>query len=310
MNEPMDWAEKRIVIFGCGYLGSRVARQALERGMEVTALTRNPRQGEELARLGVQRVVTAELDSAEWHPRIDPRKQDLVLNCVSSAGGGWEGYRKSYLEGMNSLLRWASTGWMEILVFTSSTSVYGRDSEAWVTEEDPAGGASGGGAILRQAEALLESGNPGVGRSFVLRLGGIYGPGRHHLLDRARASALAAEGGNDPAAGDVYLNSIHVDDAVAAVWAALGADPSVREGVFNIVDDAPASKKEIAEYLRRQVKERGLPAAAAAAARTARRSGVRPNRRISNRKARQVLGWAPRYPNFRSGYEPLLDVLE
>lgn len=300
----MDREGRRVVVFGCGYLGARVAIQALKRGMRVAALTRNADRAGELTRLGIQQVVTAELDRSEWHPLLDPR-QDLVVNCVSSAGGGWDGYRKSYLEGMRSILDWASSGRIGTLVYTSSTSVYEQGGGDWVTELDRAGASSEGGKILCEAERLLEEGPAAVKRRFILRLGGIYGPKRHHLLTRALSDLSEKEGDS------IYLNSVHVDDAVAAVWAAAEADPGVEGGIFNIVDDMPARKGEIVAYLRERVSERGLgqsdtetPALA-----SRRRLGPRPNRRLSNRKAREVLGWHPRYPDYRAGYEPLLDAL-
>lgn len=293
-----------MVIFGCGYLGTRVAGRALKAGMRVAALTRNSDQAKELTRLGIQQVVTAELDRWDWHSRIDPR-QDLVLDCVSSAGGGWDGYRKSYVAGMRSILKWAASGAVKNFIFTSSTSVYHQEDEEWVTEADPAGGSSEGGRILREAEDLLEEAPPEIARWFVLRLGGIYGPGRHHLLTRALGNPSPEEGDN------VFLNPVHVDDAAAAVWAAAGADPAVEGGIFNIVDDAPARKGEIVAYLHENVKERkiGCDGGAASSSARLRGRGVRPSRRISNRKAREVLEWRPAYSDYRAGYELLLDSL-
>lgn len=299
----MDAKGKKIAIFGCGYLGQLVARQALARGMRVATLTRNPTRNEELARLGVHQVIQAEIDQMDWHSLLDPR-QDLVLNCVSSAGGGMEGYRKSYVEGMRSVLRWAEGGEVGSLVFTSSTSVYGQGGDSWVDEESAAEGASEGGQILREAEGLLEKAAPVVYRRLVLRLGGIYGPGRQWLINRAM-------GGEDPEEGDhVFLNSIHVEDAASAVWAAWEGAVDAKEGVFNIVDNQPTRKGEIIRFLHRQLKERGLlPTASSPLPPTRRRAGSRPSRRLSNAKARRLLGWNPAYPDYQTGYEEILAAL-
>lgn len=296
----MDWAGKRLVIFGCGYLGARVAREAVTRGMRITALTRNAAQAEQLGQMGIHQVITSQIESPEWHPLIAPQ-QDLILNCVSSAGGGWEGYRKSYLEGMHSIVQWASGGAIGTFIFTSSTSVYAQNNEEWVTEADPAAGSSEGARILREAEVLLEEKPVGWDRSFVLRLGGIYGPGRHHLLTRAGADYTVAEG------DDIFLNPIHVDDAAAAIWAAAGAD-RVDGGIFNVVDNAPARKGEIVRYLAGELRRRKLRwSEVNRAVAGAGRGGVRPNRRISNRKARELLRWSPAYPDYRAGYASLLE---
>lgn len=299
----MDLRGRKLVIFGCGDLGERVAREALRRGLVVTGLTRNRDQAKNLRRLNLHQVVEAELDGTAWHPEISSR-QDFVLNCVSSAGGGTEGYRKSYLEGMRSMVNWAAGGEVGTVVFTSSTSVYGQGHEEWVEESDLAEGASGGGGILRETEELLMSAPLGASRRFVLRLGGIYGPGRHWLLNRALCSDRVEEG------DEVFLNSIHVEDAASAVWKAFESGPEVSGGIFNIVDGNPTRKREIIRYLRTQLEERHLiPSDPLQVESARRRSGARPSRKISNAKACAVLGWEPRYPDYRAGYGPLLESM-
>ena len=75
-------------------------RGALARGMRVTALTRNRKIAARLAEQDGVDVVCAELQTGDWHERIDPA-QDLVVNCVSSGGGGVAGYQSSYLDDSN-----------------------------------------------------------------------------------------------------------------------------------------------------------------------------------------------------------------
>lgn len=297
----MNFAGKTVAIFGCGYLGSRIAAEALERGLRVSALTRNAARADRFRRSGVHRVVEASLEERDWHARIDP-VQDFVLDCVGAAAPGPEGYRRSYVEGMRSLLAWSAGGTIGTLVFTGSTSVYGQDEERWVTEEDAADGSSDGSRILLEAERLLLDARSGIARKFVLRLGGIYGPGRHHLLDRA------AGGPRERRAGDrVMLNAVRVEDAAEAVWAAFGSGAEIRGGIFNVVDDAPTRKAEILDYLVERLESGGyrLKSGAEETVRR-RRTGERPSRKISNEKARTVLGWTPRHADYRAGYESLL----
>ena len=54
---------KRLVIFGCGYVGSEVARAAVGAGARVDALTRNPEKAAALRSLGLAKVVVAELSA-------------------------------------------------------------------------------------------------------------------------------------------------------------------------------------------------------------------------------------------------------
>src|SRR5688572_21534315 len=96
---------KRLVVFGCGYVGGVVARAALARGMAVAALTRNVETARALSAEGIA-VVVDDLASDAWHTRIGVAP-DFALNCVSSGGAGLEGYRRSYVDGMKSIVRWA-----------------------------------------------------------------------------------------------------------------------------------------------------------------------------------------------------------
>lgn len=299
----MDLSGRRLAIFGCGYLGERVAREGLARGLEVTALTRNRDQAERLKAERIPHVVVAELDGDEWHARVAPG-QDFVVNCVSSGGGGLAGYERSYYRGMQSVLRWAAAAGPGRIVFTSSTSVYAQGEGEWVMEEHPAEGATDGAAVLRRTERLLEAFGPAGADAWILRLGGIYGPGRHRLLDRVLAGMQEEEG------DDVLLNPIHLEDAAAAVWCALEAPAGLKARLFNIVDDSPTPKKEILAWLQEEARSRGLLPRSPAPRSGAARPSSGKSRRISNRRAKELLGWRPRFSDFRAGYAGLLKELE
>ena len=80
---------------------------------------------------------------------------------------------------------------MGTLVYTSSTSVYSQGGGVQVDETVPATGASERAQLLLDAEARLKSNAGACARWFVLRLAGIYGPGRHHLLEQVRAGEVS-----------------------------------------------------------------------------------------------------------------------
>ena len=291
---------KRLVIVGCGYVGTAVAREACRAGLRVEALTRNPGRAAELAALGAHTVV-ADLATDTWHGRLTPGA-DLVLNCVSSGGGGLDGYRRSYVEGMRSLLAWAQRDPAGTLVYTSSTSVYPQGGGVVVDEEAPTEGAGETGRILLEAEELLRRGSGACGRWFILRLAGIYGPGRHHLLDQVRTGAAEIAG-----SGAQHLNLAHRDDICAAVFAAFSAPVSLSGGIFNVADDASAPKAEVVRWLAEQL---GRPAPRFTGGTASARRGVAspPDRLISNAKLKAKLGWQPRYPSFREGYAAILSA--
>ena len=292
---------KRLVIFGCGYVGSAVAQAAIAAGASVEALTRNPGKAAALRALGLAKVVVADLASSDWHGQI-AGGPDFVVNCVS-AGGGPDGYRQSYVVGLQSILAWAAAGGAPIgtLVYTSSTSVYPQGDGVVVDESAPAEGATPNGRTIRESEILLQNAPANaVRRHFILRLAGIYGPERHHLLDQLQTGAATLGG-----SGAHRLNLAHRDDIVAAILACLGAPPAVANEIFNVVDTAPARREEVVRWLAARL---GRPMPAFDGATTTRRDGApMPDRVISSAKIQRVLGWKPQYPDYRAGFESLLE---
>lgn len=293
--------EQRLVIFGCGYVGGELARRASAAGARVTALTRNPTRAAELRAGGVMAVV-ADLAADEWHSAIEAAPE-AVVNCVSAAAFTPEGYRRSYVDGMRSILQWAARGPGPVgtFVYTSSTGVYPQGGGATVDESSPTDEAGATGRVLVEAEAILRAApSEHVGRSFVLRLAGIYGPGRHSLLDQMRAGVETI-----PGRSEHHLNLIHRDDIVAAILACLAAGPGVRGGVFNLSDGQPATRSEVITWLAQRL-GRPVPRFDPDNPGSRRGGAGVPDRIIANAAACRALGWRPRYPSFREGYEALL----
>jgi nucleoside-diphosphate-sugar epimerase len=78
---------KRLVIFGCGYVGAAVARDAVGGGLQVQALTRSPARTAELAAAGVD-VLVADLATSDWHGRVAPGAvRNLIFNVSDDAPG-------------------------------------------------------------------------------------------------------------------------------------------------------------------------------------------------------------------------------
>lgn len=293
-------AGKRLVIFGCGYIGTAVARAALSAGAQVEALTRNLEKAAALRTLGLAKVVVAELSASTWHRQI-AGGPDFVVNCVS-AGGGPDGYYQSYVAGMQSILAWAAAGAASVgtLVYTSSTSVYPQGDGMVVDESAPADGGTPNGRTIRESEILLQ-GAPAtsVRRHFILRLAGIYGPDRHHLLDQLRTGADTLGG-----SGAHRLNLAHREDIVAAILACLQAPAEVADEIFNVADTAPARREEVVRWLAARL---GRPMPAFDGGTTTRRAGApMPDRVISSAKIQRMLRWRPQFPDYRAGFDHIL----
>jgi nucleoside-diphosphate-sugar epimerase len=283
-----------VFIFGCGYVGTALAEYLIEQGVRVGALTRNVEKAARLRELGPVEVIEAQLDSSTWHAQVRGQ-YEAVVNCVSSAGGGLDGYRKSYVDGQCSILEWAKSQTIRTYVYTSSTSVYPQDGGVTVDESADTSAAPPTGQVLLQSEAMLADAEQ-MDRWFVLRLAGIYGQGRHFLLNQLREA-----NGEIPGSGEYAMNMIHLEDIVSAISAALSGEAA--SGIYNIVDDAPVTKSEVLTWLAEGM---GLPVPAfnpdKVSERLKRRGGRMPHRYVSNAKARAQLGWQPKYPSYRDGY--------
>lgn len=288
---------RSLIVAGAGYVGGELARRAAELGMQVTALTRNAAQSAALRAAGIK-VVTADLAGEEWHREIRP-EADFVVNCVSSGGGGLEGYRHSYVAGMQSLLRWAGSDRIGTVLYTSSTSVYPQGDGAAIDETMPVGADNERAALLVEAEELLRSSRTAE-RWYILRVAGIYGPGRHHLLDQLRTGDVL------PGTGSHRLNLAHRDDICAAIFATFAAGNDLGNEVFNVADDAPATKQEVASWLAEKL---GRPEPRFDPAMASARRAIVPDRVILNRKLKQLTDWTPAFPDFRVGYRAILAAL-
>jgi len=297
VESPCDFAGKKLIVFGCGYVGGEFARQAQGRGIAVTALTRNPEKAAALRDEGLT-VVEADLAGENWHQQM-PSHADFVLNAVSSGGGGIDGYRHSYAAGMQSIASWACIAKIGTLIYTGSTSVYPQGGGARVDESASTDSTGERAAVLLETEQLVQT-CPQVDRWFILRLAGIYGPGRHHVLDQVRAGGVLA--GDD----SHRLNLVHRDDICSALWSVISAPASIANEIFNVVDRAPVTKAELVAWLADRL---GLPRPTFDPARASARRQVVPDRVILSGKLTRMLGWQPRLVDYRAGYEHLLATL-
>ncbi len=296
--------KRPLILLGCGYIGTALAREALREGRGVHALVRSEAKAQALREIGLTGVVAGDVAEDGWHDAFPLREADAVY-CVSSGGGDDTAYRRAYAEGMASALRWARGRHIGTFVYTSSTGVYPQTGGVTVDETSAVGGDTRSDILALTERLLLEragEAGSGIGRAFALRLGGLYGPWRHYMLDTLLRGETRFAGG-----GDFRVNYLHRDDAVSALLAALGPPDAARNGVYNVTDGHPETKSAIARWLAARL---GLPEPAFDAgtltARAARRGAASPDRIVSNRAFRTEFGWTPAYPDFRSGYEAIL----
>jgi nucleoside-diphosphate-sugar epimerase len=289
----------RVLIVGCGYVGLPLGMELVRLGHEVFGLRRNASAENELKMAGLQPLFADVTKLAELKKL--PGEFDWVVNCVA-AGGDANNYRQVYLEGTRHLIEWLTSNPPKKFVYTSSTSVYAQNDGSAVKESSPTEPISETAKILVETEkVLLEAMSLKKFPAIILRVAGIYGPGRGHWFKQFLKNEARIEGD-----GARILNMIHRVDLVGCLIAAL---KSGRAGeIYNAVDDEPVSQKNFFEWLAGTLGKYPPPSAPENLEEN-RKRGVT-NKRVSNRKLKMELGYQFKYPNFRIGYSAELLRLE
>jgi len=284
---------KRLLIFGCGYVGEKLAEACLTEGMNVAGTTRSSKRAEELRALGVEAVV---VESPGQLPDELLNRCDTVLDSIPLTRDE-SGLHASQLQWLPKIapklsgLKWAG--------YLSTTGVYGDANGAWVDESWPCNPTSERGRLrLRAEQAWLESGLPVE----VFRLAGIYGPGRN-IIGRLKAGGYKAVSWNPPH----YSSRIHVDDIVTAVMAAM---KNPRPGrIVNVADDQPCPHADYVTELARLVDapapEILTPEEGERQLSPAMLDFFQDNKRVSNRLLHRELLTELKYPDFRSAASEL-----
>ncbi len=284
---------RRLLVLGCGYIGAEVCRRAPAAGWAATGIVRSETSRARLAAEG-----------------LDVRALDVVQGDLVALGGGWDGvlvalsaggrgeaaYGEVYAEAPARLAAWASSIGVRSLVLLSSTGVYRQ--EGVVDETSPAGGDGPSDALVAGERAALAAVVPS---RTVLRLGGLYGLGRHYLLDQLRRGDRVVGG-----VSDHRINYLHRDDAATACLAALAAGEGAH--LYNVTDGHPVTKAALATWICERL---GQPAPIldpeAPAGPRARRTGrVTPDREARSDRIRRELGWKPAFSTVFEGLSSLL----
>ncbi|PWU11151.1 MAG: hypothetical protein C5B50_23890 [Verrucomicrobia bacterium] len=342
----------RVLIVGCGYIGLPLGHELVRLGHEVLGIRRDSAAKKQLSSVGIQPLI-ADITRPQELAQL-PSDFDWVINCVSASTeptnrksasplvplpSSLSAYRSVYLQGTRNLLDWLSKRPPSRFVYTSSTSVYGQTDGSWVDETSPTEPVAQTAKILVATEKLLlEAHQKNDFPAVILRLAGIYGPGRGYWFKQFLSDKAVFEG-----QGDRILNMIHRDDVVGAILAVLqhlywetgktlsatlsltsprtsseqstesknrqssrqssrqSFDP--RPPIYNVVDDEPVIQIEFFQWLAKKL-SRPLPPSVPFDPTLAGKRGST-NKRVSNKKLRQELGYHLKFPTFREGYETL-----
>ncbi|HEX3717395.1 MAG TPA: SDR family oxidoreductase [Verrucomicrobiae bacterium] len=290
----------RVLIVGCGYVGLSLAAELVRLGHEVFGVNRSPEKAAELRAGGIQ-PLTADITRRAALDAL-PGPFDWIVNSVSSNKGKLEDYQQIFLNGTHHLLDWLASAPPKKYVHVGSTSVYTQIDGSMVKETSLAQPTTEMGLVLAETEqTLLRAFRDRKFPVVLLRVAGIYGPGRgqlflQYLKDEAHLSGK----------GERLLNMIHRDDVVNAVIAAL---KNGRPGeIYNVVDDEPVPQIHFFRWLSETL-GKGMPPFSNDGT-VGGRKRVLTHKKVSNRRLRMELGCALRYPTFRQGYTAEIQRLE
>lgn len=278
----------RVIVAGCGWLGTEIARALVLRGDDVTGVRRDPARAEGLAVLGV-RPLALDLLSPDAEKRLP--SADAIIACQAAVGEGEGPYRAAYLQANAVLLCAAARSAARAFVYTGSTGVFGQKDGSDVDESTLPAPASSTAEVLLDAERLVRGSATGTLKTVVVRLSGLYGPGRIGTVERVKSGALALGEGDRG-----FMNFCHRADAVTFVLAAL--DRGAPGAVYHGSDASPPRRREVVEWMSERL---GL--------RAPNREGPTisgPNRRVLSERTRRELGVELRYPSFREGFSELV----
>lgn len=228
-----------VAILGCGYVGTAVAQYWRGQAMAIAATTTRPERLAELGAIADRVLVMQGSDRSALSQLL----QDGVHTLLVCLGPGRQGdYQATYLDTAQALLHYldGNPGPRQI-IFTSTCSVYGDYGGAWVTEADPPRPLTHNGETILATEQTLLSAATDRRHVCILRLGGIYGPGRE-LAKIYRNFAGTVR----PGRGDQPTNWVHRQDIVGAI--AFAQQQSLG-GIYNLVQDEIPSRRELIDWV-------------------------------------------------------------
>lgn len=278
----MTSRQSLLFVFGLGYSAVQLARRLVPAGWDVIGTVRTAGKAAALQAEGLRASVwTGEgsldiPDGADWLVTLPPG----VAGCPAALAAGLRADRA------------------RSVTYLSTTGVYGDLNGGWAFEWSRVSPGSPRAAHRAKAEGQWLTATEG--RARLVRLPGIYGPGRS-AFERLREGT--AQRVIKP--GQVF-SRVHVDD-IAGGLAALFARPDAT-GVFHLCDDLPAPPQDVTGHAAKLL---GLPPPPEVAFDDAGLSDMAKSfyaecKRVSNARAKAALGWRPRYPTYREGLAAIL----
>ncbi len=277
----------KILIAGCGDVGTSLGKALVEKGHYVVGLRRHP----PVEKMGIHFIAVDLTNPAELAELETDFDQVFFLAAPSQHD--LPAYRDVYDLGLKNLLyRFSNSRHNPHWISVSSTSVYGQSNGEWVDEESLTEPRRYNGELQLLAEQRVLAENKG---NLVVRFAGIYGPGRKRML------RMAAKGGPIQYSPPYYTNRIHKEDCIGVLMFLFEkrVDGAQLHSHYLASDDGSAPMWKVVSWLAKQLKCR--PPEIKQVDKDATQ-----NKRCCNKRLKE-LGYRFQYPTYKEGYPPLID---
>lgn len=273
-----------VLIVGCGDLGSTIAVLLHQAGHQVVGV----RKSAQPLPLNMQ-TVQLDITSPTAPTALAFFKPEIILYCVAATAQEDDNYYQHYVLGLQHVLAAQATNPnLKHVFFVSSTRVYGQRTHAILDEAIPAEANDFGGCRLLEAEQQLQKIKCS---STVLRLSGIYGPGRLYLVNMAKDRARWPQ-------HNQWSNRIHRDDAAGFIAYLVGLvlNGQAVQPLYIVTDSMPTAQYDVLNWLAKRLH---VPHQADTSATPMQ------GKRLSNHRL-LASGYQLKYPNYQVGYSELV----
>ena len=283
----MEKIIKKLLIIGCGKLGQKIGDNLSKLPIEIIGMKRRlPKTPSRF------KIITLDVFSDKFLDNVNSIKPDFLIYCISSDEQTKENYQKNYVEGLKVTINaLRQSNYFQHLIFISSTRVYGQISDSFLSELTLPEPNDFGGKALLEAENYLHD---LPFKTTILRLSGIYGDNRRHLL------GVASDLAKWPPI-DRWTNRIHEDDAssfITFLFTQLINDQKI-DGLYLLTDSQPVSLYEVLKWIRLELKLSldNLPIS----------NGINGKKLRSNLLPK--LKFSFKHPDYKSGYHQMIATL-
>jgi nucleoside-diphosphate-sugar epimerase len=280
----------KVFFFGAGYC----ARRLISRERRWIEPSGTARSEERVAALRAEGVEAYLFDGARGEPGLEKaiEQAEAIVVSIPPRDGG-EKASERFAPAIAAAPR------LGRIVYYSTIGVYGDHGDASIDEAAETRTRTERGLARLDDEARWAQAGRARGADVdILRLAGIYGPGRNALIKLREGAARRIV-----APGHV-LNRAHVDDI--AEFTRLVLTRGLQGQVWNVADEEPAPNEDVVAYAADLlgVAPPGEDDREAPRSQRAERFFAE-NRRISIAKAKALLGFRPAYPTYREGLRAL-----